>query len=278
MVAPVESAPSMASPMPRPLALTLQAAATLGLPGAACPQLFLRAVSVTWTSEGRYRATLADGDGCLAEVSLGRAPCALFEARLSSSRFKFRVGSIVHVWTAPPSSEPPFHAPGVPHDMYFLIFASALVLSPQQGPRFMSLAAFRDVEYPKRESLRGGSSADVLLRLTCLSKQDAVKNPGQARAWRVQEFEMGDGTCSMRAYCLDHAAGRLGRQIFPGCVYDVSGAYITTFKGNLNLQLSQGCHVVPVNAAQDPGLVGEGAPAAAATEAAGAGAGLLPIP
>ena len=96
IVAPVESAPSPAAPAPRPQALTPRAAATLGLPGAACPQPFLRAVSVTWTSEGRYRATLLDGDGCLAEVTLGRAPCSLFEARLS----RFRVGSIVQVLEA----------------------------------------------------------------------------------------------------------------------------------------------------------------------------------
>ena len=110
MEAPAEAAPPLASPVPRPLALTLQAAATLGLPGAACPQPFLRAVSVTWTSEGRYRATLADGDGFRAEVSLGRGPCALFEERPS----RFRPGDIVQVLEAscvdapPPAGGAPF--------------------------------------------------------------------------------------------------------------------------------------------------------------------------
>ena len=99
-----EAAPSLAAPMPRPLALTPQAATTLGLPGAACPQPFLRAVSVTWTSEGRYRATLADGDGCLTEVSLGRGPCALFEERPS----RFRPGDVIQVLEAVCVDAPPF--------------------------------------------------------------------------------------------------------------------------------------------------------------------------
>ena len=62
-----------------PPELSLYAAARLGAghrpPDGARP--ILRALAVTWTSAGKYRATLCDRSGATVEVYLGPRPCAL---------------------------------------------------------------------------------------------------------------------------------------------------------------------------------------------------------
>ena len=98
---------------------------------------------------------------------------------------------------------------------------------PEPVPRISSLASLRGLfDWATKANVKSGAT----LRLTCLTKGEPQGHEGKESDWRVQVFELGDETDSMRAFCLDEDAVRFGRDIGRGQAYDVTGAVLTCGK------------------------------------------------